>query len=76
MLTKEYSYNRISYKEVANMFKLMCRDLETNEVRPFSLEEYATAEDAAAALSDAQDWNDRFLECSAIWAESEDMTLA
>ena len=58
------------------MFKLMCRDLETNEVRPFSLEEYATAEKAAAALADARDWNDRCQECSSIWAESEDMTLA
>lgn len=58
------------------MFKLMCRDLQTKEVRPFSLEEYATAEKAAAALEDAREWNDRFLECSFIWAESEEMTIS
>ena len=38
------------------MFKLMCRDLETKEVRPFSLEEYKI-EDVAAALADAREWN-------------------
>lgn len=54
----------------------MCRDLETKEVRRFSSEEYATVEEAAAALAEARDWNDRFLECSFIWVESEDMTLA
>lgn len=58
------------------MFKLMCRDLETKEVRAFSLEKYKTPEEAAAALADAREWNDRFLECSCIWAESEDMTLS
>ena len=54
------------------MFKLMCRDLETNEVMSFSSDKYATVEEAAAALADARDWNDRFQECSSIWAESEE----
>lgn len=58
------------------MFKLMCRDLETKEVRRFSSEEYAKVEEAAAALADARELNDQFLECSFIWAESEDMTIA